>query len=73
MEYEVFKTKVKECVAQLCPNDDIRLEKIMKNNSCELDGVVIRREGVDVSPAIYINNYYEEYLEGRTIENIGIG
>lgn len=70
MEYEVFKTKVKECVAQLCPNDDIRLEKIMKNNSCELDGVVIRREGVDVSPAIYINNYYEEYLEGRTIENI---
>lgn len=70
MEYEFFKTKVKECVAQLCPNNDIRLEKIMKNNSCEFDGLVIRREGVDAAPAIYLNNYYEEYLEGRTIENI---
>lgn len=70
MEYESFITEVKECVAQLCPNNDVRLEKIMKNNSCELDGLVIRRKGVDVAPTIYLNSYYSDYLNGRTIENI---
>lgn len=70
MKYENFLEEVKECVAKLCPDNIVRIEKILKNNSYELDGLIIMREGADASPAIYLNNYYNDYINGCPIEDI---
>ncbi len=70
MKYENFIEEIKACVEELCPNNTIRIEKVVKNNSYELDGLVIMREGADAIPTIYLNGYYSDYLKGRSIENI---
>ncbi len=70
MKYENFLTEVKECVAKLCPDNIVRIEKILKNNSYELDGLIIMREGAEAAPAIYLNGYFNDYISGCSIENI---
>ncbi len=71
MEYEVFLNGVREAVEALCPEcQRAVITRIMKNNSLELDGLVIQEEGVSASPAIYLDGYYEKYLEGMEIDGI---
>lgn len=43
---------------------------VKKNNSVVLDRLTILMEKKNVSPAIYLNDYYREYLAGRTVEEI---
>lgn len=42
----------------------IYIHSVAKNNSVLLDGLSILEQGDNVSPAIYLNGYYREYLEG---------
>lgn len=70
MKYEVFLSEIKKGIEKLCPNDTIVLEKVVKNNALELDGLVIMKEGVCISPTVYLNNFYLEFLNGRNIESI---
>ena len=50
--------------AQIC------IHSVVKNNSIVLDGLSILEQGDNVSPAIYLNGFYQEYLAGETIEKI---
>ncbi len=43
---------------------------VKKNNAVELVGIVIREQGCNTSPTIYINDFYEEYKKGTAIEAI---
>ena len=43
---------------------------VKKNNAVELVGIVIREQGCNTSPTIYINEFYEEYKNGISIEAI---
>ena len=70
MKYTEFIDIVRSKVEKLCPYDSVEIKKIIKNNSTEFYGLVIRKEGVGVSPTIYLENYYEEYTCGRDIEFI---
>ena len=70
MEYEAFITALRDCVAELCPNDSVIIEKVTKNNGFELDGIIIRKEGENVSPTMYIKDYYNKYQNGRDIDSI---
>ena len=45
-------------------------KKVLKNNSVELDGIVIHEEGKDISPTIYTESFFLEYLNGRSLDNI---
>lgn len=49
---------------------EISVQNITKNNGIELTGIVIRQSNVNISPTIYIDGYYEEYLRGEGIEKI---
>lgn len=40
-----------------------QLQMIHKNNGVVLDGLTILAEDTNVSPTIYLNSYYEEFLE----------
>ncbi len=43
---------------------------VKKNNAVELVGIVIREQGCNTSPTIYINDFYEEYKKGVSVETI---
>ena len=49
---------------------DVRIYKVMKNNSLELHSLVVRKEDINIAPNIYLKPYYKAYLEGVSLEEI---
>lgn len=49
---------------------DVRIYKVMKNNSLELHSLVVRKENINIAPNIYLKPYYDAYLEGVSMEEI---
>ncbi len=72
--YDEFRDIMPELVGEYFEGCDARIEvhKVLKNNSRELDGLVIINGEGGVSPNFYLNFYYDEYLRGRSIEDIAI-
>ena len=69
--YEAFQDellKLAKCTLE--GTADVILHNVRKNNSTMLQGLVITPFGASISPTIYLNSYYEEYLDGRTIDSI---
>lgn len=54
MDYQQFKETVVEGLKNIYPNATVSLASVEKNNGIELDGVVIREEGQNISPNIYL-------------------
>ena len=48
----------------------VKIFKVMKNNSLELDSLVVLKEGKNFAPNIYLNAYYESYAAGTSIPEI---
>ncbi len=49
---------------------EVTLRTVKKNNNVTLTGLMIREDGANVIPTIYLEPYYEEYLEGRLLPGI---
>ena len=64
--YEIT-AKVKELMGD---NYTVRIYKVTKNNSLELDSLVVLKEGKNFAPNIYLMSYYESYLEGTPIDEL---
>lgn len=47
-----------------------RIIKVTKNNSLELDSLVLMKEGRNFAPNIYLLPYYESYMEGTDITEL---
>lgn len=66
MEFTSFKTLVRDEVAkrtgeQYC----VRINDVMKNNGVILSGITMMQEDSNISPTIYLNQYYEAYENGE--------
>jgi len=71
MRYEEFIAHIKENMSACFGREKkIRINKVIKNNDKELDALVIISEENPVTPTVYLNDYYTDYLEGRDIEDI---
>lgn len=71
LAYEDFLFSVKqEAMAYLGEDYQIELKHVLKNNGVMLDGLLIRKYNQKVSPSIYLNQYYEQYNEGRNFLEI---
>ena len=70
MNYENFIVAVKEAVEKLCPNDRVVAKKITKNNSTILESISIFRGEEYAAPTIYLESYFYEYMQGKSIETI---
>lgn len=68
-EYQEFCCQIKKAV-QECFSKEVHIEihKIVKNNSLELDSLVILGEGRPMSPNFYLQTYYEEYRNGTSVK-----
>ncbi len=66
MEFTNFTTLVREEVERRTgDNYRVRLNDVRKNNGVVLRGLTVMQDDSNISPTIYLNNYYEEYAEGR--------
>ena len=64
-----------ECVCEhvrgiLGEDYTISMKSVRKNNNITMEGLLIRYLDSSVAPTIYLNPYYEQYSEGRTIGHI---
>lgn len=52
--------------------EDVTVEAncITKNNGVVWHGICISREGVNIAPTIYLDELYQEYCDGRTMNSI---
>lgn len=49
----------------------MRLDDVRKNNGVVLRGLTVTQDDSNISPTIYLNSYYEEYIKGRaTLVNV---
>lgn len=46
------------------------INHVIKNNSVELDGICLHKHGESLSPTVYLNQFYEQYLDGRPLKSI---
>lgn len=71
MDYENFLDSIREQTAYIAGEDGhITINHIIKNNGKELDGLVIMEKNSNVSPTIYLNSFYDEYKDGRSLADI---
>ena len=66
MNFELFKNIVKDNVSRKMGNGyKVTLNTVRKNNGIVLTGLTIMKEGSNISPTIYLDEYYELYKVGR--------
>ena len=71
MVYEQFLDAVKERMTlALGEGYELVLRRVPKNNGLILDGLCITKENAHVAPAIYLNPCYQQYQEGRPLDEI---
>ena len=71
MVLEQFGRKVCSALQEILGEDyDIEMKEVTKNNGVLLHGIVINGKRSNVSPAIYIDELYEEYQDGRVFGDI---
>lgn len=71
MDFNVFVENIVDLLQRrMGKNYKIRVTNVTKNNDTQLTGVVIAEEAENVSPTIYLEGLYEEYLEGAAIEKL---
>lgn len=71
MNYQEFKQHiVSELQRELGTEIRIILQDILKNNDTHLDGLTILAPDHNVAPTIYLNHYFQQYEDGRTLPDI---
>ena len=71
MNYEQFVQKIQSCIREkLFEYECIERQEILKNNGEKLIGLSMQKAGEDVAPIIYLESFYERYLEGDDIESL---
>lgn len=71
MTYNEFQNKIVELLnGKLDENTEARIHKTLKNNNCTLTGVVIDNRKVNASPVIYLEEFFKQYQNGTSLEQI---
>lgn len=70
-EREDFFALVRECVSKYMGEDyQVTLHTVEKNNGLCLHGLIIMEEGKNAAPTIYLEDYYCDYAEGKSMGEI---
>ena len=72
MNFEEFKAWVKENITSKDwkETSQIEISVVKKNNGVSATGLFIRENGQDISPILYLDDYYIHYQNGEILENI---
>ena len=73
-EFQEFCNQMLQAVKERFPEKvKIEIHKVLKNNSTELDGLVILAPEQMLSPNFYLQLYFEEYKKGVEIGRARVG
>ncbi|MBO5373457.1 MAG: hypothetical protein J6A75_12200 [Lachnospiraceae bacterium] len=71
MTYEAFKNTITISIQNhFGEQAQVTLHPIIKNNHVVLDGLTIHEKNLNISPTIYLNYYYDDYLGGKSLSEI---
>lgn len=71
MNYTEFITIItEEITSNLSEEATIQMRDVRKNNGVVLQGLTISAKESNMSPTIYLNSFFEEYENGKNIEQI---
>ena len=71
MNYETFKSSAVTSIQNYFgDNASVSLHPIIKNNNIRLDGLLIQDQSFNVTPTLYLNHYYEDYLSGKPFSSV---
>ena len=71
MDYPEFLDFVQQEISKkMGKGTEVCLRHIIKNNGVERDAVIIRTNSVHISPAIYLNAYYQAFRNGETLQEV---
>ncbi|MGN0341337.1 MAG: DUF5688 family protein [Roseburia sp.] len=71
MTYQLFKSYIREHMCNAFPEGtSVNIQSIQKNNDVFLDGLTIMESDCNVAPTIYLNDFYSDYCNGTTLEEI---
>ena len=71
MEYLDFCEKVKFKLQELVEEGTaVRIQKVLKNNNVVRYAAIISEKDSMISPSIYLENYYSDYINGTSLSSI---
>ncbi len=74
MNFNEFAQNIVDNIRDYLPPEyfsaEISLKEVVKNNDTVLTGLMIRSEERNIAPNIYLNQFFEEFKDGRNIESI---
>lgn len=69
MDFNVFTENIVDLVRKRMGTAyEIRVTKVTKNNDVELTGIIVMTKADNISPTIYLEGIYEEYLAGTDMD-----
>lgn len=69
-DMNAFASIVKQMLEQAHPSADVEIQKVSKNNNRTLTGIAIYEAGSNISPNIYLEDFFTEYQAGRPLDEI---
>ncbi len=74
MGFGEFTQQVAEEIKRFLPSQyedaSVSLQDVTKNNDMQLTGIMIRTEENNIAPNIYLEQFYEQYQDGRDLDDI---
>lgn len=71
MQYNHFMNYIQNTFQQMMgPEVPVQIQSVLKNNNVHLDALTILPEGQNITPSIYLNDYYRQYQEGTPLPAI---
>ena len=70
MTLEKFAEKMRKNVEEMLPKVNVKVTHVRKNNGVQLVGLVFVSEDTNISPTVYLEEFYDAYHMGRTMEEI---
>lgn len=69
MDYQTFIITMRDRMkAEMQPETEVEVYRAVKNNGMLRTGLLFTQTGVNISPTIYLEEFYEQYLQGSTFD-----
>ena len=73
MTFDEFKQEIADNIKEYLPDkyvdSTVQVNAVQKNNET-LDALTVTSPDSNMTPAIYLNSYYEDYQNGRDMDDI---
>ena len=71
MDYENFKSSTITSIREYFGDKvSVTLHPIIKNNNTKLDGLTIEDGSLNITPTLFLNYHYEDYLAGKPLSSV---